>query len=301
MGKWTDKAKGIYLDDRHTVTNKELLKVDFIIAWAGHGAQIAQKFTQHVQTAYDIGVPLLAYFASDPTLYFDMGLDESKWPAPDNDPQIKALDRMLKSGSVLRVFHGIMIDASMRIGSDGKTITDGWIVSIARHLQDMCWQRYRKPIYPYISPSTVQAYPGSQQFAVWLSGMDGISIWKSAYSNNPAVETASWDAFPIPADSESPDPMYAPAWYFWRYSNTKFIFPGIDGGAVPTFLYSSDRNRLYSDLGFTSAQPIPQPEPEQPPQTEPPPEQQPQPTRFITMEEKIHLLWLAHPELHPRS
>ena len=276
MAQFTSNARGIYLNDDSVVVDAQALrgKIDFVFADAGWGADRAERFTDHIQTAADAGAMCIMYYKLDPESYVNSTFNPDRWPDDAHDWQMQVVDRQLMSGTKMRSVQAIIIDATMTMGRDGKTkVTDNWVRGIGQWFADKLWRRYHLPVYTYLTPDTVLAYGTSQVLPVWLANMGTVSTWTSAFLANPQWEVVSdFDNWPIPADGNRPNSMYTTHWDFWKYANTKFGVKGIataDGKtpAIPMWLYNGTRAKLFAD-NFATDSMIPvvtPPTPDDPP------------------------------------
>ncbi len=261
MGVWNDKPHGLGLDARHARVdvNQFRGKADFIIGYMGTGSQMEARFTDHIQQAYDAGIPMLGLYRLDPELYYDMGINLARWPQGIDDPQMKIIERQLVSGTVRRVVHGLILDCTKYMNVDGRTqATDNWVKAVARHMLAQVWDRYKLPVWLYVTMRLVNAYEGSDILPVYLYGQGEICSWKNAYT--PAAgdpQPANWSNFPVPADNYLPEFVYAERVAFFQYSQTKWRLPGIadsanQGIAVPLWMYNGSRKQLHEALNFTA-------------------------------------------------
>lgn len=225
MSQWSGNARGWYVEEKHGVVDPfDLYEYDFLVSknWSG--------FDKNVQAAYDAGKPILLFYANDPELYVDMNL--GSWPEPDNDPQIKELDRMLKMASgAMRKVHGIILDCSKVRMSNGKNLTATWIAEHGKHMVDMIWQRYKLPIWMYMNADPLAVWPDSQEIIGWIDSIGVSTVSK--------VDEAGG----FPADGTKPTLPYhgENGWGFWLYS--------VAGDWK--FLYNGDAASLYKMLNFT--------------------------------------------------
>lgn len=280
---YKNNARGIFLDDRHTNVSAASLKgnVNFIVAYAGYGNSYAKMFPTHVQTAYDIGVPCIAYFKNNPELYLDCGLSVSRWPRPDvegeTEWQIQIIDRMLFIGDarnrILRKVQGFILDCSKVRTTNNNNLTPSWIAQHGQHMLGMIWERYRLPNYMFITSEPFNVWPGDQELIMFLKN-NGIST----VSNVATI--SSGGLLPVPADTAVMTPPYRDSsipWYFWQYSTID-----LGGITTPLFLYNGYPSKLYDELGYVAPTPTPQPNPDPQPNPNPDPTPDPQPSQDYT-------------------
>jgi len=250
---YENNAKGVFLDDRHTNVTASVLKgnVNFIVAYAGYGSTYAKMFPTHVQTAYDIGVPCIAYFKNNPELYLDCGLKADRWPHPDTEGetewQIQVIDRMLfigdPSNRLLRKVQGFILDCSKVRTTSNTNLTPSWIAQLGQHMLELVWDRYRLPNYMFMSTEPLSVWPGNDELIMFIKN-NGIST-----ITNVATKS-SGGLLPIPADSSVMVPPYRDSsipWYFWQYSSIN-----LDGISTPLFLYNGYPSKLYDELGYVA-------------------------------------------------
>ncbi len=238
MSQWGGNARGIYWrKDKSYYAPKQY---DFVIAEA------SKDFPATIQDAYDTGKPILLFYANNPELYVDMNL--GAWPEPDNDPQIKEIDRMLKmANGAMRKVHGIILDCSKVRMSNGKNLTDVWIAEHGKHMVEIIWKRYHLPVWMYMNGDPLKAWPNSQHIIGLIEnwGLSTVSIAEEV------------DGYPI--NGSKPNLPYSGknGWDFWLYSV----------GDDWKFLYNGDVASLYKILNFTPRDTVPAdpPDPGEPP------------------------------------
>ena len=275
MGVFSTNAVGPYLDDRHNLIDKAPMagNIDCIIADAGSWKSRALQFTNHIQLAADLKVPLIARFVIDPEPCVQWTFNSAVWPDADHDFQIQALDRQLKSGTAMRTVHAIMLDASKVVQDDGKSyLTSNWVKAIAQRMMDLCNDRYHLPLYLFIKKESVakvvEREGSSNPLTEWLAQQPTICTWASAFLSNTVTEMATWGTLPIPGDTWTPGQPYATGWDFARYANTKFLFANINSGlvAVPLFIYRNTPDVLDGEVHYQQpGDPGQPPEPPTPP------------------------------------
>lgn len=258
MEIYTNNARGIQLDSRHTKVNLENINTDFVVAMGGIGDEIDPMFTKHIQTAYDKNIPLIMKWNIKPEYY--VMADFNKWkPAPEDEYHLKAMKQAIYYSypNGKRAVHGIMLDITDNIqSSTGRTITQSWIASIASFIYDNAWSMFKLPMFVYMNQSILDAYGSCPELDQFLSTTNAICSWKSA---NPGASTSniSDGILPIPTDSYKPQYVSnASKVWFTKYSNTAYTITGITNSSdvlqqVPLWQYLSTPAGLYSDLGFT--------------------------------------------------
>jgi hypothetical protein len=233
---WSAKAKGLYVEDKNgKIDPSKLEGLDFLIG------KVGTKFTENVQSAADAKVPMFLFYANDPELYLDMGLNPAKWPTADLDPQIAILDNMIYSGGAKRTIHGIMLDCSkVKMTSDPtRNLTASWIAQSGQYMLNLIKVRYGLPVYMYMNKSPV---------TVWANDPDGkeqlFSFIKANHvSTVSSVLAANMDGI-VPANGQSPSLPYddgAVIWKFWIYS-------GMESGL--RVLFNGTRQNLFEELKY---------------------------------------------------
>jgi hypothetical protein len=248
-------------------------KIDFMVGYMGSGTQMEARFTDHIQQAYDANIPMLGLFRTDPELYYDIGLNLARFPQGLNDPQMKVINRQIMSGNSQRVLHGIILDITKYMNSDGRTMaTDNWVKHVAMHMVKQIWDQYKLPIWLFVTMRLVKAYEGSEVLPTYLYGQEEICSWKSAFgaaAGDP--QPASWSDFPVPPDSYKMEYVYAERVAFFQHAMTKFRFPGITDGSgqpvsVPLWMFNGSKSSMRNALNYT----IPYVIPTNPPPSDPP-------------------------------
>lgn len=273
MGTYSDKAKGIFLNGKHTIVDETKVKCDFIIADAGYGSTMINKFTDHCQTAYNLKVPFIMWWKIDVASFINFPMnDYSRWPefTASNCPVGVAINRSIMiGGKTKRKINGFILDITQTNTDDGKGVSDGWIKSVAQYITNNVWKLYGIPTWIYCTNNFVESFGRSEVLPVYLSDYDGLVSWKSSSSSTETVN-ATWNYFPVPPDDYTPAYVYTDPWFF-RYANTKFTFDGITDDnlvrvAVPLFMYIETKEKLYDYLkeygGFLLSDTVPVPVPD---------------------------------------
>jgi len=230
-----------------------------VIIRQGQGDYEDTRFAEHVQGAYDVGIPAVAYHVHEPRLYTAMQvLDVDRWPGIEDDPQMV---RIRKSLTFKRIY-GLATDVEVTKEYNGNLITDAWLSQTARHQKDMIDLEYGslygfRPLYSAdwytdgYSPST----------KVWLHKHD---LWWAKYIQ-PAKVTAllSWEDL----EQYIPDEKYWPfpectgiiegrkKAILWQWTGDRFVLPGIYGEnhkatALDFNLFDGTPEEWYELIGF---------------------------------------------------
>jgi hypothetical protein len=255
MSIFEGKSIGIGLSDNHVnVDISKFQKIDFVIVDAGTGSIASELSSNHINDAYKLNAICIIKFNCDPELYWGY---TDILPEVDKDQQIKVLDNVIYyNGSVSpynkRMVHGIMIDCSKYLQVDNKIITDYWVQKIGQDLIDKVWNRYKLPVYLYITPDTVNTLVGqfgSATISAWLKNWN-ICTWTTATPENTATVNGDPAKLEIPGDEDKPNITYAKGWDMWKYANTKYVFANVTNKnnisqAVP--LWISNKTRIAFD------------------------------------------------------
>ena len=268
MTIYANNAHGIQLDNTHVGVDESQIKSDFIIAWGGSGQTVDSQFTRHVQTAYNLNIPLILMWSIDYTFYSNANLNS--WaPAPENEKNLQGIKSALFSGTARRAISGLILDINNNKDSLGNIITDGWINAIGSFIYDNAWKMFKLPQWIFVKQSMLDMYKSAPNLDVWLSKTDAIASWKSATPNANTI-VADWNNLPIPPDSYVPQFIFsAPHVGFSKYANTAYDFNGITDAngklvSVPLWQYEYTKDSLYSTLNFVSSgsvTPTPNPTP----------------------------------------
>jgi len=253
---WTNNARGVYIR-AEDIELPNLSNYDFVFA------DPSIHFTDDVQAAYEAKKPILLFFQNDPELYRDMNL--GSWPEPDDDPQIKVIDSMLRMQSgAMRKVHGIVLNCSKVRMSDGDNLTDVWIAEHGKHMVEIIWKRYHLPVWMYMDGNPLRAWPNSQSIINWIEGI-GVSVVSIVQEKDG-----------YPADGTKPTLPYhgSKGWGFWLYS--------VDNDWK--WLYNGDVKTLYEMLAFEAEE---QEEPEEPEEPGEEPTEEPSDTVGLSKFEKM--------------
>jgi hypothetical protein len=234
------RSKGLFA--KKLVTASQLVGRDYLIA--KHG----DSFHANVQTAFDAGVPCLLFYENDPEKLIDCGLNEKNWP-DDKNADLQAIIKDVMVGGVQgtrRAIHGIMIDCSKVVQSNGKILTAQWIAQSGNHLMNRVWSLLKIPVYLYMNMNPINQYKddavSTETLRQFIGRWGGVST----------VDWAQVGADGYPVADERPLLPYddGQPWKFWFYhvdSN-----PSTGSGTNIDVLYQWDKVRLYGkdELGY---------------------------------------------------
>jgi len=277
MPKYSSYPKGILLGPKHVITDKSQIKnIDFVAIDCGDGWATSPNFTSLLDTVYHLGLPVIGYFHVSMEQYQAL---VNGFPEAKSDWNIQNLARMLlmglkfeSEGATLvvdenghvpgthRVVSSLIFDYTSNIDRNtGNMITAGWVRKISDNFNSVAYKAFRLPQFYYVTQALIDMYPsGNEDIKAWLASLDGFSTWKTATPNNLVTYSASWDNFPVPDDNYS-IPSYYKKTAFMKYANTKWMFSGIDGGAVPCLLYNGTKEEFYNDINYTPSTVVPAP------------------------------------------
>lgn len=248
-----------------------------VIIRQGQGDWEDKRFAEHVQGAYDAGLPALAYHVHEPRLYTATGvLNEDKWPPIETDWQMDRLRRSLEH----KALYGLAIDDEVVKEYDKKTIIpDAWLSRTARHHKAMVDKEFggKWDFRPLYSANWFLDY--SPATKVWLHQHD---LWW-AYYIQPKNVTAllSWEDLEqyIPDDQYWPFPECTgiiegrKKAVLWQWTGDRFVLPGIYGEghkitALDFSLYDGTPEEWWERIGFdpgSGPAPVDPPEEEEEP------------------------------------
>lgn len=257
--------------------------VSFAFARSSIGTRKDEKFAEHVQGAYDVDIPMLAYHVLDPAYYADalqaltklQALDN--WLPPDKDEQFQAMAGALRNKKI----YGIAIDYELFKDYNGNTITESWLMEIAKQYILRVKRHYSQyPIQLYTAKWFVDGYCKSiENVGLRQDGKHMTDLWVAHYPYSAGVVNLnSWadvkSIYP-PNDmniagrvTQNPPFLGFDFWKFWQFSGDKFTLPGVLGGggarsAVDLNFYNGTVEQLNAYLKFTPRNvPIPDPDPE---------------------------------------
>jgi hypothetical protein len=246
---YSDNALALFADTQR-VSVATAGQYDGLIAKTSTGSVVNSLFaeypTGHCQVAYDADIPCIGFHENRPELYVAGTL--GRYPKADDDPQIKALDRALRTNGILRAVDSLMVDCSVYRQSDGNDAPLLWLVGSGRHLMETAYERYGLPVYLWMTLKTMQHYKNDPQYEALVKLVcDFGSCFNSSYAI--AVE----NGYPAASESQSNHNPYDGVdskgkkvpWYFWGFSQ----------GSQYAFLYNGNRAKLFSDLGYVERNP----------------------------------------------
>ena len=249
----------------------------------GFGGGVDALVADHVQHAFDMGIPCGLYHALDPGYYFyklqSLGKVQQidTYLPVDKDEQIQTLIKAAK----FKRYYALAIDYELFRDWNGNTMPDGW-------LNEVVFQfliRVRKvfpgvPIYFYSGSWFIWNYVKSLETTGRIKGL--AKLWTAYYPYGAGVVNL--------ADADDLKPLYPPndmtitfpdgkrvtqnppylgfdGWNFWQFTGDKFTLPYItDTLSRPSALdfnfYNGTLAQLYAEIGYTAPVPEPEPEPE---------------------------------------
>lgn len=283
--RFSNNPKGIFLGPNHNIKaidKNQIKNIQFIVGDAGDGWNISPNFTDIIQLAYDLSLPMIAYYHVSMEQYQAL---VAGFPEPKDDWNVKNLARMLlmnlkfiSEGATLvvdenglvpgnhRKVASIILDLTAnKDRTTGNMTTAGWLRKISENISSVMYKAFELPQWYYVTQSLIDMYPsGNQDIAQWLANLDGVVSWKTAYPTNTATVHGSFENFPIPPDDYAVPAFYDKT-YFFKYANTKFIMPSISGGTTPLFMYNGTLEQFYKDINYTPSETVPVNPPVDPP------------------------------------
>lgn len=153
-------------------------------------------------------------------------------------------------------------------------LLDGYLISstsldLAKRIKGL----FGKKVVIYTRASFV--YDHSPQMAEWLKDWD---TWLAHYPYGVGRVTLSWDFLKSdwqPRTLSPTLPAKCKDWRFWQWSGDKFILPGVST-ALDLNYFHGNESELREWLGLENSGLV----------------------KDISLEEKVSLLWEAHPEIH---
>ena len=274
--RWTPYAKGIDVSHWQPVVDWQMVKAGGISwAWAkcseGTGYTDTM-FWQHCQGAYDVDIPFGAYHFFRANYYLQFGLNEAKWPAPENDLQ---LQRVIKS-IINKKIYFLVIDNENTSDADPVWIAQcvGIFCSRLRHWMNTHAPYNTMPLLIYMNEPMWKA--AEPQYS-WMAGdqtVQGLIIARYPYTRTQVKLDWSemWESH-MPADNAMIPTLCRSKWWGWQFSGDKFILPGIynneyrNPSPADLNMFNGTEAELYSEIHFTPKGGIipPPPPPIEPP------------------------------------
>lgn len=299
MGVYDNRA--IVLDISHYQNKVDWAKcdADYVIIKAGESTGPDVKCAEHVQGAYDAGIPTGLYWFFDPALYALAGFglnDISRWWSPEQDKQLQALINQCRT----KVFHSLAIDierwwlsyaeyydyvnGKRPLDQVGK-ITNAWISTSAKvfcgRVLDWLKRAYpdgeggtTKRLMIYSANWFIDAH--APDMRAWI---DQYEQWPAEYKQ-PAVSVtianlAEYKSKYLSTYGPDVKPKWLgnKPWTLWQISGDKFKLPWVLGAtgqpsAVDINISALPREQFLAWLGVSSATPPP---PDEEPDPEPGP------------------------------
>lgn len=282
--RWTPYAKGMDISRYQTIAKDDWPKIkdagiDFVIAKSGQGDWWKDTgFSEHVQNAYDVDIPMLAYFWFEGKYYNSFGLDEENWPSPEDDRQVNKLFTSIAN----RKIYGLFIDEE-----DKDQVTPAWSIAACGQFSHRVRDRLSKTYYGAEFPLGI--YTGNWYWEnnkapfTWMANENLIQMgWVAIYPYSKTYVKTTWKdmwELHMPRDDYPVPTLNWKDWKFWQFSGDKFILPGIENGAggpsaLDLNLYNGTPEQLHAFLKFIPktehgdppvppVPPVPEPEPEE--------------------------------------
>lgn len=245
---WNTQARGIGLNDSHTSVVIPEKGCDFVVSSMGKWNVTSETFPAHVQAAYNAKVPILGTLSLDTEPYHDSDInDYGRWASMEDDVHIKALDKMLKSGDVMRAVHGLIFSITKTKNSDGRTYTtSAWVARVAERIIDLAWRRYSLPIWLF------------ETWAAYKSIPDDSGILSNVLTNQGEIAslqlasgmTGTWGNIGFPPDTWKMPNIYAPTTKWALYSAGAVSLEGINA-PVELWLFNGPKASCYGALNYT--------------------------------------------------
>jgi len=228
---WNNKAKGVYTDIDEPITVEDLQGQDFLVSHTGI------TFTDNIQIAHDCGIPFFAFVPQMLGKFqINFGSNPAKWPV-DDDTLVKHLDKYIRSGTVNRTVHGIIIDCSNVLDEDDGVITAWWITKHGEFIFNAIKERYGIKVYLYMNHTPMALARDN------ITDTQLLIDFMSKFGICTVDQAKTLNGFPI--DTEKVDLPYDDSsiikWYLWLYDLYEEPWK---------FLYNGDKAQLYEDLKF---------------------------------------------------
>lgn len=232
---YNTRARGIWVDGDDEITATELASYDFLIA------KVGSKFHGNVQSAYDAKIPLIMFYQFRPEIWLGSTLNEASWPA-DQNVCLTECRSWIMSGGTKRAIHGLMIDCSDPMPQNQTDAV--WLTKPAKKFFDDLWNEFRMQSFLYLNRNPItllgKTQTGKDTLYGFVASQDGIST-----TTFVPVDMAG-----LPVESSKP---------IMDYNNTKtwFWLYRLSGKRILSLYMQGPKAALYSELGFSTAPPIP--------------------------------------------
>ena len=263
MAIYQNYAHLIGVDQNHTI-NPALAKPCGIIATGYIGGNdvngktqnvIDPKFTQHVQDAYDLGVPAFMLFR----MYMPSFQGWINEPAPMDEWNMQVLQTLV--GNPKRKIAGIVIDARAvsftNTGDNHATVLTptNWAKAV-QWFYNAAWKQFGIGLYVLMDQKTVDLMGVDSAGAISnaITKMNGHCCVSIAAGST--VGAGDWANVFYPPDDWKPKYLgnVSRVWFSFYNYNT-YTFPGVTG--IPDlWQYSGTVEKMYSEIGFTGTAPV---------------------------------------------
>ena len=246
VGKYSQLARGIELNESTGNVDPSRLRADFGIVYAGYGSEDARNYATHIMALYQANLPCLLLWdiLSPPGL--NASNPDKTFPPENEDPNVAAIARAANRKTVA----GVIIRFVNKKEPNGKTFTQVWMANYIAWAVEAVYHQTGKPLFVMTSQAFIDGFGKAPQLNNVISKIDGMSSWKSATAGQ-SPQLASWDDFPVPADDYVPEYISDnPTLYFINYARTAWKFDGIDASSTPLWLYKAPAAQLKKDLGY---------------------------------------------------
>ena len=247
VGKYSQRAKGIELNDDTENVDPGKLQADFGVIYGGAGGDIPfSNYEANSLALYQANIPCLLLWDILIPSEFDASNPAKSFPPEKEEPNVAAIVRATRGKPVA----GIIIRFLNKKTPEGKTFTQGWMANYVDWIVKAVYHQTGKPVYVMSSQAFINGFGAAPDLNRVISNLDGTSSWKSAIPKQ-APHLAAWNDFPVPADDYAPEYISGnSSLYFINYSRADWNFDGIDTTSTPLWLYYAPPDQLKKELGY---------------------------------------------------
>ena len=240
--------------------------VVFAVVKSSHGTHGVDKLLRtHLEGAKAAGMVTGVYHWCDPTLYDGPQLENFANVTENLEIDFAAADVEQYWADWQEFF-----DKKVT-----KIVSPGRISENARYMAEGMAKVTGKKVLIYTRATFVQQY--AQPMLNWLPGWD---LWLAHYPYPRGRATLTWTDLltrHMPRIAGPNLPEGCKSWKMWQFSGDRFVLPGTGGGPINLSMFNGTLDDLRAWCG------------RKPENAE---------DGAVSVEEKVRMLWEAHPELH---
>jgi hypothetical protein len=247
LGKYSRRARGIELNDTTGKVDPTKLQADFGVVYGGSGwADPFPNYGDNLLALDQANIPCLLLWDILLPPDFDASRPDQSFPPENEEPNVAAIIKATRGKAVA----GIIIRFLDKDMPNHKIFTQGWMANYIPWMVKAVHNQTDKPTFVMTSQAFISGFGDAPDLNRVISGLDGISSWKSALPGQ-TPQSASWNDFPFPGDNYVPEYVSDNGSLdFINFARTAWKFDGIDAPSTPLWLYTGSAAQLKKNLDY---------------------------------------------------